>query len=76
MRFADTRQHRHPAAEPIRTPVTLDRRITLYGSGINPGHVRLHPGDVATLVKDHGLWTMEWADQDGVIYTSTIPALE
>lgn len=71
-RFADTRQHRRtPAAAPIKTPVVLDRRITLYGQGINPGHIRLHPGDTANLVKTDGHYIMEYVDADGITYTST-----
>lgn len=75
-RFADTRQHRRPTAEPLRTPVVLDARITLYGHGINPGHVRLHPGDTATLVKHDGHYVVEWTDQDGITYSSSTKAPE
>jgi hypothetical protein len=56
--------------------VVLDARITLYGHGINPGHVRLHPGDTATLVKHDGHYVVEWTDQDGITYSSSTKAPE
>lgn len=71
-RFADTRQHRTHGADQIRTEITLDRRLTLYGHGINPGNIRLHPGDTAIMVKDHGHYIIEYVDADGVTYSSTI----
>lgn len=68
-RYADTRKHRQPAAEPTRTTIVLERRLTLYGHGINPGHIRLQPGATATLIGN----TIEWADTDGTTYSTTTP---